>query len=76
MILHQAARALAKAQSGVDDWDGLDPAFQATLIENARAVLEAIREPSEGMVAALGNGEAAKWARGTWRAMIDAALAE
>lgn len=44
-IIDRAARALALAESGVDEFDALDDAMQDTLRENVRAVLEAIREP-------------------------------
>lgn len=33
--LIRAARALAKAQSGTDEWDAYDEAFQERLIETA-----------------------------------------
>lgn len=39
--LIKAARALLKAQSGTDDWDALDEELQATLVAEARAVIEA-----------------------------------
>lgn len=46
-------------------------------VDTARAVLEAIREPSEGMVdaAQVAHGPEATY-RTAWRGMIDAALAE
>jgi hypothetical protein len=39
--IERAARALALKQSGVDEWDALDEAFQQQLIETARAVIDA-----------------------------------
>ena len=44
--------------------------------DDARAVLRAIREPSEGMVEAGGAGGDWPHARETWVSMIDAALGE
>jgi hypothetical protein len=86
-LIERAARALAKAQSGVDDWDALDEAFQANLVDHVRAVLRAIREPSESLkVAGSREGGWADWydtdagteeqASNVWQAMIDAALVE
>lgn len=88
-IITRATRALAKSQCGVDDLDGLDEEMQAKLREDVRAVLEAIREPSEGMVEAgmdyderelnlrLGRAPTVEECQiGEWSAMIDAALSE
>jgi len=38
--LIRAARALMLSQSGVDDFDALDPEMQAGLLDDVRAVLE------------------------------------
>jgi hypothetical protein len=82
--LEKAARALAKVQSGTDEWDAYDQAFQETLIEAVRAVLQAIREPSEGMIEAALLRET-EWDTDSirrechanaWVTMIDAALTE
>ena len=79
-MIERAAKALAQAQSGVDVYDALDEGMQETLKENARAVLEAVREPSEGMARAMlanvpeGSDPGAFGA--AWYGMIDAALAE
>jgi hypothetical protein len=51
MTLTTAARALALSQSEVDCFDDLEPEAQAALVENVRAVLGAIREPSRLMEA-------------------------
>ncbi|KPH66864.1 hypothetical protein [Novosphingobium sp. ST904] len=48
-MLERAARALANCQHGPDCWEGLDDDLQVQLIEEARAVIEAVREPSEEM---------------------------
>jgi hypothetical protein len=90
--LEKAARALAKVQSGTDEWDAYDQAFQETLIEAVRAVLQAIREPSEVMVEAGAvdvysqtyadhmesevREDDRRIAQNVWCEMIDAALTE
>lgn len=87
--IDRAARALALSQCGEDCFDALEPEAQEALRENVRAVLLAIREPSEGM------GDAGRDVTGgypyapheipklgylqvhmIWHAMIDAALSE
>jgi len=45
-MIERAARALAKSESGHDDWDNLDPPLQDELRSNVRAVIAALREPS------------------------------
>jgi hypothetical protein len=82
-MIEQAARALAASQCGVDDWDAYDEEFQQALLEHARAMLAAVREPSPAVVREgagrlwAGSGELAdKQARETWQIMIDAALGE
>lgn len=40
----------------------------------AEAAIRAMRKPTDAMVDACGNGEAAKWAPGVWELYIDAAL--
>ncbi|MHB9879070.1 hypothetical protein ACSMXM_05350 [Pacificimonas sp. ICDLI1SI03] len=45
--LDRAARALAKAQSGTDDWDALDAELQDKLRDEARAVIEAFQEAGD-----------------------------
>ena len=51
-MIERAARALAKAQSGSDEWEGLDGDLQSQLKAEVSAVIEAIREPSEAMTSA------------------------
>lgn len=81
--IEKGARALALSQSGVDEWDALDEAFQENLKEHVRAVLEALREPSEGMVDAAhlaigrNQGPASHFdCRIGFIAMVDVALSE
>lgn len=78
--LRRIARALVKSQSGVDDFDALDAEMQDSLLRDARAVLEAIREPSEAIMDAgadvIGSTLALHDGPEIWRAMIDAALSE
>lgn len=74
-IIELGARALAKSQSGVDEWDSLDEAFQENLKDHVRAVLGAMREPSEAME--YDCHDVGGWDydfRRVWLAGIDAAL--
>lgn len=75
--LERAARALAETYNrhripGAPDNPGADPVDY----EDARAVLRAIREPSEGMVQVGCSGGDWPYAADTWSAMIYAALEE
>jgi hypothetical protein len=72
-IIDRAARALAKAQSGADDWDSWDEQLREQVRGEVRVVLEAVREPSEVMLIdpLPGFGQAM---RGIWQGMIDLAL--
>lgn len=78
--VERAACALAKAQSGTDDWDGLDNDLQRQLKAEALAVIEAIREPSEAMASAgaellgeqRGHSVDASDLRDAWVVMVDA----
>lgn len=40
-MIERGARQLALSQSGVDEWDNYDPAFQTQLKQQAEAVLRA-----------------------------------
>lgn len=86
-LIERAARALY--QSAPHDFDPNQMVQAATwpdLVEQARAVLQAIREPSEKMVAAGsfagafdipdGRYSASEEAQKVWEAMIDTALEE
>lgn len=77
-ILERAALALANSQGGpIDSLDELDDAFRAGLIEDVRAVLKAIREPSPEMLAVDPVGPTGSFfMEDVWQGMIDAALAE
>lgn len=67
-------------QSPFISWEMLPAEARAQYFDQVRAVLEAIREPSEGMLKAaedvdfIGPGE--NDAAEEWKAMIDAALSE
>lgn len=85
--IDMAARALVAARGGADDYDGLAPARQAVLKGEVRAILQAIRDPSERMTGAgaeiirnVHQGESDEAFRSdaanTWRFMIDAVLDE
>lgn len=78
--IERAARALAKVQGGVDEWEGLDSDLQNQLKAEALAVIEAIREPSEAMASAgeellggeRGHSVDASDLRDAWVVMVDA----
>ena len=74
--LHRAARALMKSQSGVDDFDALDDEMQASLLDDVRAVVQALWEPSDAMIAAAQDNVTINHPADVWPAMVDAALAE
>ena len=74
--LHRAARALMKSQSGVDDFDALDDEMQAGLLDDVRAVLQAVWEPSDAMINAARDVVTINHPADVWPAMVDAALAE
>jgi hypothetical protein len=76
MTLDHACRALVLSQSGEDCFDGLEPEAQEVVRENMRAVLQAIKEPSEAMLDAAWACALAEDAAGVWRDMIDALLAQ
>ncbi|MDF2639759.1 MAG: hypothetical protein K0R64_2743 [Novosphingobium lindaniclasticum] len=79
-MIERAARALAKAQSGSDEWEGLDGDLQSQLKAEALAVIEAIREPSGAMASAgekllggqRGHSVDASDLRDAWVVMVDA----
>lgn len=85
-IIERAARALAQSASGHDDWDLLTSKQQEAIMDDARAVLQAIREPSAEMSVAgatvMRNINPEAWhqhgrdAASAWRFMIAAALNE
>ena len=60
------------SEQSVDDYVGL--IGWRGYISEARAAIEAMREPTQAMVDSCGNGECAKWAPGAWSIYIDAAL--
>lgn len=58
------------------EWDNLDDDAKAERVNQVRAVLTAIREPSEGMIKAGECDGDMPFAEESWELMIDAALAE
>ncbi len=58
------------------EWDKLDDDTKAERVKQVRAVLTAIREPSEGMIAALPGDHEREVYVADWQTMIDAALTE
>ena len=85
--IERAARALAHAESGVDEWHLLDEDFQETLKASVCAVLLALREP-DGLMKHVGaqvvrkvhseeaEAEFEDDAAMVWRRMIDAAVSD
>jgi len=71
-MIERVARAICRAEYGPGD------AGWANQIPAARAAIEAMREPTEGMLdkgaVAEGDGNLAQQALNIWAAMIDAAL--
>ncbi len=80
-LIEQAARALVKERSGDDAWNGLDIELQEQLRAEVRAVIKALREPTEDMSLA-GEQTLQRWghaadddeAVATWSAMVDVLL--
>lgn len=88
-MVERVARAIwAKATELVPDgdrvpWEDVNYGFQADILGQARAAIEAMREPTPDMLKGSGGwDEKIHWnepfpnALGHWRAMIDAALSE
>lgn len=86
-IIERAARALAASASGHDDWDSMDFQQREAIVRDIRAVLHAVREPTDAMALAgaevihnVGPAATAEGHQGdaasTWRFMIAAALSE
>jgi len=84
-MLENAARALAKVRSGVDDYDALDDELRADLKAEGRAMLLPLRDPTDNVTSAgaeiirnvrQGESDAAfqSDAANTWRFMIDAVI--
>lgn len=74
--LERAARALQQADEiGADAWEAMTHGEQMGYLIKARAVLTAIREPSEAMDFAAAACESS-YIGDVYTAMIDAALAE
>lgn len=81
-LIEHAARALAKEQSGIEQWDGLDPELQEDLKRDVRTVLSALLDatPEVGIPAEklLGDERGHSIDRHdmaqAWTAMIDGLL--
>lgn len=76
--LRKAARALVLKESGTDSFDALSEELQEQVIESVKAVLEAMRSPSDAMLSAGSDAsmEPPFVAEYAWQAMIDAAITE
>ncbi|GEM_PF-3446265 len=88
-LVDRAARALFRARTADlprqdalpalrSDWDNLEPELQEGFVLDIRAVLQAIREPSKGMIDAMAETAqcTAEDVSALWQAMIDAAMRE
>lgn len=74
--IERAARALQQADEiGAADWNSLSDAEKLGLCIKARAVIAAIREPSEAQDRAAADCESS-YVGDVYMAMIDALLAE
>lgn len=74
--LERAARALCTAQGLPENTKFEGRPMWESFVPLARAMLEAIREPSDAMVAAADSLPCSLGTVDHWQAMIDAALAE
>jgi hypothetical protein len=74
--MQRAARALVLKESGTDSFDDLAPELQEQATESVKAVVEALREPSEAMALAARDNVTLQDPASVWPAMIDAAMDE
>lgn len=76
--LERAARALyQRLGTEIADPENLgEDERWPEFVDDARAVLQAIREPSDAMLDAAGKADPLECRSGEWRAMIDAAMEE
>jgi hypothetical protein len=81
--IERAARALAKSQIGVDEWDAYEDEFKESLKNDVRAVVAALAEASTRMIGRGSLGmpqarpsDALGAAQQCWNAMIDEALTD
>jgi hypothetical protein len=73
-MIERVARAIAGCETA-DDWGDLTSHWQEQFRKEARAAIEAMREPTTDMCEAGWDGfDDANVARSVWHAMIDAAL--
>lgn len=70
-MVERAARAIYHGKPRNRPWEILRPEFQRQYEKQARAAIEAMREPTDVMMAAI--GQTSLQAK-IWRVMIDAAL--
>lgn len=76
-MIERVARAIMRDDFEGDElWESSDKCLRGSYLRNARAAIEAMRDPTDGMVDA-GNSLGHEEAPATYyEAMIDAALAE
>jgi len=80
-MIERVARAIHARSDHASLWSELDGYSKIEYREDARAAIEAMREPTEEMVNGLRitrecDSTAALWAPHIWRTMIDTALGE
>ena len=73
--IERVARGLHSVRSKETVFDNLSRTIKGHYLKEARAAIEALREPSEKMMAA-GNHHDIASDEDRWRRMVDAALAE
>lgn len=76
-MVERVARAIARDDYDGDDlWDEFGPGNKASYTANARAAIEAMREPTEKMSDEGAANNFGKPSYAAWQAMIDAVLLE
>lgn len=76
--LHTVDDARSRPDLAVE-WEACLPVYQKMKLEEARAAIDAMREPTEAMMDASNrewDGRMSYRSSGAWRAMVDAALSE
>lgn len=77
-MIERVAQAIYEDRNGRGciPWNRLPAAHKAPYLSDARAAIEAMREPTETMVAAALRLDPDGYVKGNWYFMIDAALKE
>lgn len=82
-MIERVARGIwARRQQAYPDmaplpaWEDETEELREDVRAEARAAIEAMREPTQEMIDSCGNGECAKWAQGAWASYIESALSQ